>query len=50
MKRIAIFIVVLTLAIGTYLNIKQNKGDSQVMIEDTVESSMAAPIKPDIPF
>lgn len=48
MKGIAVFIILLTLAIGTYLN--RMDADTQVMVEDTVESSMAAPIKTEIPL
>lgn len=49
MKGIAVFIILLTLAIGTYLN-RMDKTDSQVMIEDSVESSLAAPVKTDLPL
>lgn len=45
MKPLAIIILGLTIAIGTYLNSMDYKNDdSSAMIEDTVESSMAAPV------
>jgi hypothetical protein len=50
MKGIAVFIVLLTLAIGTYLNKMDKSSNGQVMVEDSVESSMAAPVKPEIPL
>lgn len=48
MKGIIVFIVLVTLAIGSYLN-KMDTNDS-AMVEDTVESSLAAPVKPEIPL
>lgn len=48
MKGIIVFIVLLTLAIGTYMNRIGSK--SSVLIEDTVESTMAAPVKSEIPL
>jgi hypothetical protein len=47
MKGVAVFLVLLTLAIGTYL-FGKDMNDSQVMIEDVVESSLAAPVKADL--
>ncbi len=45
MKPLAIIILGLTIAIGTYLNSLDFKAeDSSAMIEDTVGSSMAAPV------
>jgi hypothetical protein len=48
MKGIIVFLVLLTLAIGSYMN-KMDTTDS-AMVEDSVESSMAAPVKSDIPL
>ena len=45
MKPISLFILILILVVGTYLNQMDPDKDAQVMIEDTVGSSMAAPIK-----
>jgi hypothetical protein len=51
MKAITVFLVLLTLAIGTYLNnLDANKTPNQTLIQDEVESSMAAPVKADIPL
>jgi hypothetical protein len=50
MKVIAACIVLATLAIGTYLNFMDKDADTQVMVEDKIESSLAAPVKPEIPF
>lgn len=49
MKPIALIILALTLAIGTYLNTK-TETETQVMIEDFIGSSMAAPARPVIPL
>jgi hypothetical protein len=49
MKPIALIILALTLAIGTYM-VRNTKSDAQVMIEDSIGSSMAAPVRPDIPL
>ncbi len=49
MKAIALIILALTLAIGTYMG-RNTENDTQVMIEDSIGSSMAAPARPDIPI
>ena len=49
MKSIALIILALTLAIGTYMG-RNKESDTQVMIEDSIGSSMAAPVRPDIPL
>lgn len=49
MKAIALIILALTLAIGTYMG-RNTESDTQVMIEDSIGSSMAAPARPDIPL
>lgn len=49
MKPIALIILALTLAIGTYMS-RNTENDAQVMIEDSIGSSMAAPVRPDIPL
>jgi hypothetical protein len=50
MKSFALILLALTLAIGTYLNRKDSDKDARVMIEDSVGSTLAAPIKPNIPL
>jgi hypothetical protein len=49
MKPIALIILV-ALAVGFYLNKTQPQSDAQVLIEDTVDSSLAAPVRPDVPL
>jgi hypothetical protein len=45
MKPIAFLILILVLILGTYLNQLDPDRGSQVMIEDSVGSTMAAPEK-----
>lgn len=44
MKSLPLIILVVALAVGFFLN-KEPKKDANVMIEDKVESSMAAPVR-----
>lgn len=44
MKSLPLIILVVALAVGFFLNKTPNK-DAKVMIEDKVESSMAAPVR-----
>lgn len=50
MRKFAIIFVLFVMAIGTYLNSMDTDKKTQVMIEDEVGSTMAAPAKPDIPL
>lgn len=45
MKAVALILFVFLLAAGSYIARKQSNNDAQVMIEDSVGSSMAAPIQ-----
>jgi hypothetical protein len=50
MKLIPIFFLAITIAVGIYLQGKSSETSTDAMVEDSVESKMAAPIKSDIPL
>lgn len=50
MKPVTLFILMTVLALGFYLNTLDPNKDSQVLIEDKVDSKMAAPQKTEIPL
>ena len=47
MKAIALIVVLITLAVGTYLGNRTNRVANETMVEDSVGSQMAAPQKTD---
>jgi hypothetical protein len=46
MKAIALLIVLIALAVGTFLNKSENRS---AVTEDTVQSSLAAPVREEVP-
>lgn len=52
MKAFALILVLATLAIGTYMSMtgKSAPVPSEAMIEDSVDSQLAAPVRPERPL